>query len=353
MKVDLEQIAALVAEGLLSTRPHQSGKLLIHNYTPQCQFARAWNPITLMCRGLVTDLDGNVIARPFPKFFNHDEHERFIGPLDWSQGFAATKKMDGSLGVLYPSGCEWAIATRGSFDSGQAKTATAIFRERGYGKAEYREGHTYLFEIIYPENRIVVDYGELRDLVLLEVLDTETGKGLPLDEIRYEAELIGCPVADPVEASAESLLAREGAPTNEEGYVVRFADGTRVKIKFAEYVRLHKLLTGLNARLIWEHLRNGFDWKQLVEHVPDEFHDWVREIVADIEGKFLAEMQRMQSVYCQCDVKLSRKEVAEQFKKTPDLAPALFAYYDGKAVDHIIWKNLRPEPSAPFANAEI
>ena len=39
-----------------------------------------------------------------------------------------------------------------------------------------KPGKTYLFEIIYPENRIVVDYGDYKGLVLIDVIDNETGK---------------------------------------------------------------------------------------------------------------------------------------------------------------------------------
>ena len=35
--------------------------------------------------------------------------------------------------------------------------------------------YTYLFEIIYPSNRIVVDYGSSRRLVLLAAVHTQTG----------------------------------------------------------------------------------------------------------------------------------------------------------------------------------
>jgi len=38
-----------------------------------------------------------------------------------------------------------------------------------------------------------------------------------------------------------------------EGLVVHFTDADqRVKIKYAEYVRLHRIVTGLSARTVWE-----------------------------------------------------------------------------------------------------
>ena len=63
----------------------------------------------------------------------------------------------------------------------------------------------------------------------------------------------------------------------------------RVKIKYAEYVRLHRLVTGLSARTVWEVLVAGGDLDALTEPLPDEFHAWVRgvatELVADVDAR--------------------------------------------------------------------
>ena len=66
------------------------------------------------------------------------------------------------------------------------------------------------------------------------------------------AGAIGCPVVRriPLESASEPAFhefIKESAP-NSEGIVVRFDDGLRVKVKYEEYIRLHKLLTGVNAR---------------------------------------------------------------------------------------------------------
>ena len=86
-----------------------------------------------------------------------------------------TAKLDGSLGIAYthPEG-DVRLATRGSLASGQAIEATRIWHEK-YRHVAIPEGVTPLFEIIYPDNRIVLDYGEMRDLVLIALIDTETG----------------------------------------------------------------------------------------------------------------------------------------------------------------------------------
>ena len=62
-------------DGLLYKQVHPTLPLTIWNYTEKVQYESAWDEITLMCRGLVTDNEGNVVARPFKKFFNIEENK--------------------------------------------------------------------------------------------------------------------------------------------------------------------------------------------------------------------------------------------------------------------------------------
>jgi RNA ligase len=113
------------------------------------------------------------VARPFPKFFNYgeqpDEDTRRLG-----QPFTLSEKVDGSLGIHYRWNGTDGIATRGSFHSPQAQWATAALADSPPVRFDY--GRTHLFEIVYPENRIVVDYGDRAELVYLATLDWRTGE---------------------------------------------------------------------------------------------------------------------------------------------------------------------------------
>jgi hypothetical protein len=73
--------------------------------------------------------------------------------------------MDGSLGILFYYRGEWVVTTRGSFTSDQAIRAKKILDEK-YNLDLFNWKHTYLFEIIYPENRIVVRY-DYEDLIFI------------------------------------------------------------------------------------------------------------------------------------------------------------------------------------------
>ena len=249
--VDGSLLADAIDRALVSVRAE--GPLRILNYTPRATYDRAWNQATLTCRGLIVDEADRVVARPFPKFFGPAEPD--APPVPEGRPMVVTGKLDGSLGIAYqhPDG-GIRVATRGSLSSDQAVEATNIWHEK-YAGVRFRHGVTPLFEIIYPGNRIVTDYGDMRDLVLLAVIDVYTGADLPLEVInwpgprapRYDfgsfAELV-----DHVSSAQESAR---------EGYVVRFDMGSdrphvRLKLKFPAYVVTHRMLTGLTAARVWE-----------------------------------------------------------------------------------------------------
>lgn len=356
-QVDLAEMRRLESERLISINKHEKYPLLIFNYTPVCQYTKTWTDLTRMCRGLITDLEGNIVCKPFPKFFNIGEHEdpnSKLPKLNWDQPFTCTKKEDGSLGILYPTPEGYKIATRGSFTSDQAIKAIEIFYKKGYDKHNYSKVLTYLFEIVYPANRIVVDYGEMEDLILLEILDTETGYATSWERTAETAKAIGCPMVDYMALSAENIQRlneyyNETNGSKEEGLVIRFNDGMRVKVKYEEYVRLHRLITGCSSKTIWEHLKNNQSLEELLDRVPDEFYDWVKATSEDLQRQY-KEIERD----CQYDFGWifglhgkTRKEFAENVQKHR-YKGILFAILDKKDVAPIIWRLLKPAYSKPF-----
>jgi RNA ligase len=356
-KLDISRLRQLEADRLINIQRHPEHSLLIFNYTQQCQYSGAWDDYTLICRGLITDLDGDIVARPFPKFFNFHEHaDPRLPAIDWRQGFTATEKMDGSLGILYQAGGQLHLATRGNFISKQAREAMEILRDKGYDRFAYDPEWTYLFEIIYPDNRIVLDYGDRRDLILLDVIHNDGNHSLSYDSLTRIAGAIGCPVVRriPLETASEPAFhefIRNSAP-NSEGIVVRFDDGLRVKVKYQEYVRLHKLLTGINARRIWEYLKDGNGLEDLLDGVPDEFYAWVKFIVSEINTAFDKTRADARSIFDEARQRLgeaaSRKDYAAEFTRHGRLSSILFSMLDGKDPAPIIWTMIRPEASLPF-----
>ncbi len=334
--IDLSKHYKLQESGHLYIQEHRDLPLLIHNYAPKTQYERYWNEVTLRSRGLITDLEGRILARPFPKFFNLDEHISTIGPLP-AEPFEVFEKMDGSLGILYHFEGKPGIATRGSFHSEQSERAHFILQHK-YPQVEFNPQITYLFEIIYPENRIVVQYGDMEDLVLLGMIETSTGRELPLQNI-------GLPLVKQYERIKGLDQLRQLEEPNREGFVIRFSGGLRVKVKFEEYVRLHKILTGVTKRTIWEYMRDGHSMDDLLDKVPDEFYQWVKEVKSEVNARF----REIEEV-CKREYRTfaTRKEAAEYFQ-TCTYPMILFRMLDGRNYDDIIWKLIYPEHSKPFS----
>lgn len=345
MVVDLQALRQRVESGLLTEQKHNQADLIIWNYTPKCQYERAWDEYTSICRGLITDLSGTVVARPFPKFFNVGETpETAIEKLPLTLP-DIYEKMDGSLGIQYYVGNEVLIATRGSFNSDQAEWATTWVKAR-FRRSDFLDGFTYLYEIIYPENRIVIDYGSRAELVLLAVVNTEDG-----EELDLQAEADRLKLATPrriSHASVSSALAEaENLDGNEEGFVCRYSNGLRVKIKGKEYVRLHKLITGFSSKSIWECLMTGQDIGKLLERVPDEFYAWVQQTKTDLLSKYEAISSQCVKDYTNREHGLSRKETALYFLNC-QYPGILFSMLDKKDYSHQIWRMVKPKYELPF-----
>jgi T4 RnlA family RNA ligase len=325
----------MLDERMIIVQKHPGADLFIYNYTNKAQYEGVWNEITLQCRGLILDAELNIVSRPFKKFFNLEEYPADDIP---DEPFDVFEKVDGSLGILYWLNDKPYIATRGSFISEQAVHASGVLLSKYSGAINKLDRNsTYLFEIVYPKNRIIVDYGEKDDLVLLAVIDNKMGDELELPDI-------GFPIVKKYDGIADFKLLKDLEEENKEGFVIRFKSGLRAKVKFAEYLRLHRIVTGVSNLVIWEHLSQGRSFEDLLDKVPDEFYDWVKKTIDELKAQYDAILTDSQNSFKQLE---TRKETA-LYIQTQKYPAVLFAMLDGKPVDKIIWKMLRPAYAKPF-----
>lgn len=332
--VNLTEINKAVEDGLVYKTKHPTEELCIYNYSPRVQYERLWTETIKQCRGLILDGEGNVVARPFPKFFNIEEHDEIPNlPFD------VYEKLDGSLGILYWIGDTPYIATRGSFISEQAIHATEKLRE--YSHIKLDRNKTYLFEIIFPSNRIVVDYLGMDEIVLLTVIDNETGEE-SLPKIGFSRAF----KYDGINDIAE-LRGREDMK-DREGFVIRFSNGLRMKLKFAEYLRLHRIITQCSNLRIWEIFRDGKPLDEMLDRVPDEFYDWVKRIFSDLNTEYNVIEHDAKEAVKKCwspDRKTFAFRVINHYN---DLKGVMFKMYEQKEYRDIIMKMIRPKFSKPF-----
>jgi T4 RnlA family RNA ligase len=367
--LDVSVLSKHVEDGLVNKQKHPIYDLWIYNYSPKAQFEKEWTKEMRLSRGLILDRDMNVIARPFEKFFNINTAympETMLENLP-KEVPELTEKMDGSMGVLYTYLDQTAIATRGSFTSEQSQWATNWYKEH-QKRAElweyvWPEGWTPIFEIIYKENRIVVEY-DFEGLVLLGLVNNETGEYMPHEQVQFWAkenkmrcvQLHTVQIEDAMKENTE----------NREGYVASYSNGLKVKIKFEDYCRLHRILTGLNPKDLWEHWTEG----KLCdlhndESLPKSFREWAAGWCGKFETGYVALEDEAKFIF-NTSVKLIypkyggpnfhpdqmknvRKDFALFFQaQSPNLTGVLFAMLDGKNHKPIIEKMLKPKATDTF-----
>lgn len=236
---DVMERDAAAAYGFLRFADH--GDLRVYSYSDRCYRTGFWNEITVNSRGIIFNHEtGECVARPFSRFGGLGETpELEESALPWDQVDRVSEKLDGWLGIHYRHGGIHYIATRGSFATDGGIWATGELQR--FELDGLPDEATLCFEIIHPFTRVVVDYGDRAELVLLAAFHRHTGEEYPWSQVRAWARRFGFNVPWTLEDSAatpaaiaEKLEAIRQA--GGEGLVVRFRDGRRVKIKTAEYM---------------------------------------------------------------------------------------------------------------------
>jgi RNA ligase len=143
----------------------------------------------------------------------------------------------------------------------------------------------------------------------------------------------------------------ETTKENEEGFVARYSNGLRCKFKSAEYLRLHRLITGFSSKSIWECLMNGQDIESILYAVPDEFFVWVKlkkeEMIKQHgEIKTKAEMACKDVEY----IPTQKEKALVVLDKYKSISGLVFSLLKGHSIDNQIWEMIEPKFELPFKN---
>lgn len=339
------KIKEYVNAGWVLEQKHPTEELYIYNYSKSCTLENKWDEVTMSCRGLILNKAGEIIARPFKKFFNYHE----LDPAEIPDlPYEIYKKMDGSLGISYWIKDKFFIATRGSFVSEQSIKANEILCERYYKKI-YNLSHnkTYLFEIISKPSKIVLNY-DYEDIILLAMVDIQTGieSYIYKQKVFKTVELVDWP-------SKDFIALRDLNIPNEEGYVIKYTNGFRFKLKFQDYVRLHAVITNCSNKAIWVALKDKVSLEEYLTNVPDEFYNWVIKT----RDEFLESYNKIYNKHLNLLNSLplenkTLKEISLLLESQPkeynfhiliDLYRGAFDY-----VHRYIWKSLKPTYEKPY-----
>lgn len=323
----LQKLNKYKEAGLLRNQNHPTLPLQVWNYTEKVQYDDLWDEMTLSHRGTIRDLKGNLVAKPFNKFFNIEQNRH-----KESDSFEIYDKMDGSLGILFNYKDEWILATRGSFTSEQAIKGYEILQKYNYQNLD--KELTYCFEIIYPENRIVLDYGDKEALVLLAVFDLQ-GNEYPINVYANIFEL-----AKKYDFENYKEIQKLNCD-NLEGFIVRFSNGERCKIKFENYVKLHRKLSSISKKAVWELICEQKDVKEFLDIIPDEFHEQVKDWNKILLNDYFRIEKEVYSVFDNLPKFETRKDFALSIKDN-SYKSILFKLADKKEIHDDICKLIKP-----------
>lgn len=305
-------------KNLLNVSYHSSLPYVIVCYSPECNasppFHSNWDNITLSCRGIILDVEQRkVVAKPWNKFFNYNP-EQHTNKL--TSNSSILEKLDGSLGILYfdPLKQNPLIATKGSFNSDMTFFANdwLKFFINKNGNV-FNPNYTYLFEIIYPENKIVIPYGDRKECVLLSIIDTQTYSELNYSNLidLNKSYNLSIPKKYDFKSFYNIVHHCKNLPWDEEGYVVTLSTSEgqfKYKIKSEQYKIVHHLLSQTTPKAIYNMIRDDMDFNSIVKVLPEPYLSEYTNIYESMLNKVDTILKESNEIF----KKIYRKNITEK-----------------------------------------
>jgi RNA ligase len=268
------------------------------------------NDFARECRGIKFDSQGNLIGRPFHKFFNlNEKEETMFENQPWHVAYRIMNKWDGSM--IHPAlvNGELVFMTR----KGVTDVALQAMRECDYDADEMirllKDGYTPIYEFVSPNNKIVIHYDEAR-LVPINLRHRETG--------RYEHGFCQDPLEFHTNESIEELLASVKGAQGLEGVVIQFHDGDFsrfIKFKADDYCALHRVLdeTAHEKRVLALIMDDKLD--DVIPLIAPARAEHLKEYAKDINFELMRKAMLI-SAYIENRQPFSQKDFALEVQKT-------------------------------------
>lgn len=295
-------------------------------------------PIVRESRGLILDEhnDYKVVCKAFDKFFNYGEE--LAAEINWDTA-KIQEKVDGSIMKLWWSErfMKWIVSTNGTI---YAQNADVMFPKNGitnfrdmfmevYNKKEIRgepqKDSTHVFELVGPQNRVVIPYEEI-ELYYLTSVNNET-----FEEFQDES-FINFPVPlsyyfSSLEETVEFTKTDDFNTFRNEGFVVKDGNNNRIKIKTEDYLKIHRMRgeTNPTPKRFLELLRMN-EASEFLSYFPEYKEDY-----DEFKERYIRYRKNLDNLvdYYVTIKHLDRKDFASKAQKT--IAPAfMFGLLDGK-----------------------
>lgn len=317
------------------------GHYLIFNYDIGADF---YDPYVQEARGIIIDIkekDYPVVCLPFRKFGNY--WEGYADKIDWNTA-TIQEKIDGSIMKLWhsPSGF-WQLSTNSCVRAVQAQVANHdmsyadLFEQainfKDIKAEELNKDYTYIFELVSPYNKIVVNYPitkiyhiGTRNNITGEELYTNIGIDHPKEYSLSKYGLSECI------ALVNDLCKTEGM---KEGFVVVDDKYNRIKVKTTEYLMAHKVHN------------NGASHKELLELViNDNIPDTIKQVckvdilyyqykIAELLEEIKNFVDYAEAIFTESN--FNRKELALRIKNMPYASFAFEVLFQNTTVEDIFY----------------
>lgn len=245
------------------------------------------------CRSIVIDVVNDcIILSPFSKFFNINELEEtslenIQKRIDNANTIEFSDKLDGSM-----QSARWynnKIIMAGS----QAINPANSWRlQDGYrmlnDNPRYKEmlkknpNFTFIFEYISLKDAHVVKYTkEQEGLYLIGVRNVLDGRECDYKSVIDIANKFNIPTTKLFDKTLEQIMSEldDKSSDEAEGFVINI-DGYKVKLKYNDYVHIHKALSKLSSvNLIIRSIADD-KYDDLLAKLPVAYHDQVKKVAA-------------------------------------------------------------------------
>lgn len=331
-------------------------QLYIFCYSPKTQFEKYWTPLTLAMRGMVLGREGEVIGQCLPKFFNLDEVEESKEVnLPQNSEYEIFQKLDGSYIQTFwnPYERRWQHSSKCSFDNEYVDATYKFFPSSRLVGVDFHspidiKSFCFASEIRFSEDpmRRVTNCEPGLYPITCWRKHTDMVEEMPFYTTQYFANKFGLSTVHmytPEEASLEGKLTSFRGEEGTEGYVIKYKDGLRVKLKTLWYFQLNKALENFedhqkareSAKAYLDTWEGSLEW---LSHLPDEMYEeakgWAKIVINDYNNKVTEVDNLFVDKYS-----MDRKTFALRVKELPE-APFLFAKYTGKDYKQMIWEKI-------------
>lgn len=344
-KYDINYLLQLYEEGILKMNKYKD-QLYVFCYSPRCQYEKLWDDITINMRGIVLDIEGNVIAPCMPKFFNLNEvPETQPENLPKDMPYVIQNKADGSLIHTFynPFEKRWQHTSKCSFDNEYIDAANLILPPAVLEYIGLRKDYTLASEIRFdsdPMRRVTKMKEGMYGITAWRV-SSEGVNELPPCRSSDIFEFVKIPTVGDIPTTLEDAMDTFQDLENTEGYVIRYENNFRFKLKTPWYLSLNRAIDHFSTpeearKTVKTCLANCGMSTEWIKFLPDELWEEAEAIAEDVVTSHKKLEKEVDDLY-NLHYSDNRKEFALRVKDLP-LAPILFNKYSGKEYKELLWE---------------